>query len=231
MTEYPPKKNEAFAFPASLYNSLGDIVSNPTIAAGDLKVSIDYGAYANLATLPDVDPDAANQLKVSLSAAEMNGTVVHVVAVDQTTPKEWKDAEWTFFTIVGTTLTNITAPVLADYFSLNFSKISSQLGWVDSLEITAIINKTFEAYGVTTEAAATDLIKLHALADVAVWRQALNDVALDYDFGADNANYRRSQQADIIRQNLAAAENAAIVYMPSWTMMVHQADDNPDWNA
>jgi len=229
MTSYPPKKNEAFTFPAVFYNSLGDIVTNPTIAAGDLKVSIDYGAYANLTTLPDVDPDATNQVKLSLSAAEMNGTVIHVVAIDQTSPKEWKDAEWTFYTIIGTTLTNITAPVLADYLTLNFTSVKTQLGWSDSIEITAVINKTFQSYGVSTEAEATDLTKLHALADVAVWRQALNDISLDYSWSADGASYHRNQAVDAVRENLTRAECNAIAYNPAYNIVVHTLDNNPDW--
>jgi hypothetical protein len=231
MTSYPPKQGEAFSFPANLYNHLGDIVTNPTIAAGDLKISIDYGAFANLTTLPDVDPDVTNQVKVSLSAAEMNGTVIHVVAIDQTTPKEWKDAEWTFYTIIGTTLTNITAPVLADYLSLNFSSIKTQLSWSDSIEVTAVINKTFEMYGVATEAEATDLTKLHALADVAVWRQALNDISLDYAFSADGASFSRNQAVDAIRKNLDNAESLAIAYLPAYNITVHNYDNHPDWTA
>ena len=120
---------------------------------------------------------------------------------------------------------------LSAYITDTFGSIKTQLGWQDSTTLVTIVAKALELYPAATEALATDETKLHALADVAVWRQALNDVALDYDFGADNASYRRSQQTDIIRQNLADAENAAIVYMPSWTMSVHPEDANPDWYA
>lgn len=118
---------------------------------------------------------------------------------------------------------------LADYITANFRQIKTQLAWSDSLEITAITEKTLELYGVDTEAEATDTTKLHALADVAVWRQALNDVSLDYDFSADNARYNRSQQADMINKNLATAENAAIVYMPNYAITYNATDDHPDW--
>lgn len=119
---------------------------------------------------------------------------------------------------------------LAAYITANFAQVKSQLGWSDSLQITAITDKTLEWYGVSTEAEATNASKLHALADVAVWRQALNDVSLDYDFNADNAGYKRSQQADIIRKNLDAAETAALVYLPNYSIIASYSDDHPDWS-
>lgn len=118
---------------------------------------------------------------------------------------------------------------LAAYITSNFGQVKTQLGWSDSLQITAITDKTLELYGVDTEAEATDATKLHALADVAVWRHALNDVSLDYDFNADNAGYKRSQQADMIRENLQAAETAALVYLPNYSIIVNYSDDHPDW--
>lgn len=118
---------------------------------------------------------------------------------------------------------------LADYITSNFSQIKTQLGWTDSEEISAITDKTLEMYGVSTEAEATDSRKLHALADVAVWRQALADVSLDYNFSADGASYSRSQQADMIRENLQAAETAALVYLPNYSILVSHSDDHPDW--
>lgn len=120
---------------------------------------------------------------------------------------------------------------LAEYITANFRQIKTQLSWSDSLEISAITEKTLELYGVATEAEATNTTKLHALADVAVWRQALIDVSMDYDFSADAASYKRSQQADMIRENLQTAENDAIVYMPNYAMTVNATDDHPDWTT
>ena len=118
---------------------------------------------------------------------------------------------------------------LATYIAANFGQVKTQLGWSDSLQISAITDKALELYGVSTEAEATDATKLHALADVAVWRQALNDVSLDYDFAADGASYKRSGQADMIRKNLDTAEYAAIVYLPNYSILVSHSDDHPDW--
>jgi len=120
---------------------------------------------------------------------------------------------------------------LATYITDNFSQVKSQLGWSDSLQIATITDKALEYYGVATEAEATDTTKLHALADVAVWRQALADVSLDYNFSADGASYSRSQQADMIRKNIELAENAAIVYMPNYQIGVSSDPDHTDWYA
>ncbi len=120
---------------------------------------------------------------------------------------------------------------LATYITANFLSIKTQLAWSDSLQISAITDKALEFYGVDTEAEATDLTKLHALADVAVWRQALNDVSLDYNFSADNASYSRSQQADMIRKNLESAVTDAIVYNANYAIGISSTDDHEDWNA
>lgn len=118
---------------------------------------------------------------------------------------------------------------LADYITANFRQIKSQLGWSDSLEITAITSKALELYGVATEVLATDTTKLHALADVAVWRQALADVSLDYSFSADGASYSRNQQIVEIRKNLDGAIGDAMVYLPNYSIIVSASDDHPDW--
>ena len=64
----------------------------PTIAAGDFKISIDGGAFANLATLPVVTPAGSSAVKFVLSQAETNGDNLMIQCVDQTAVKEWCDA-------------------------------------------------------------------------------------------------------------------------------------------
>ena len=118
---------------------------------------------------------------------------------------------------------------LADYITDNFGQIKSQLGWSDSVQLVTITEKTLELYGVATEAEATDTRKLHAIADVAVWRQALADVSLDYNFSADGASYSRSQQADMIRKNLNDAITEAVAYSANYAIGYSTSDDHPDW--
>lgn len=89
----PPKKGEDFICRVAVedMSSPGTFRVNPTIAAGDFQVDGDGAGFANLTTLPTVDPAGTAAVKVSLSAAEMTADVVTVKAVDQTTPKEWAD--------------------------------------------------------------------------------------------------------------------------------------------
>ena len=89
----PPVSGEDFIFYATL-NSMaaaGSFQSNPTIAAGDFKVSTDGGALANLTTIPAVTPASSVMVKFTVSAGEMTGGNVTIIGIDQTTPKEWAD--------------------------------------------------------------------------------------------------------------------------------------------
>lgn len=64
--------------------------ANPTLAAGDFKVSIDGGAFANLATLPTVTPAGGTAVKISLSSGEMTGDNIVVACIDAA-GAEWCD--------------------------------------------------------------------------------------------------------------------------------------------
>jgi hypothetical protein len=89
----PPKKNEDCVFRIALedYANPGNFKSNPTIAAGDFKVAVDATALTNLGTLPTVSPSSTVLVLITLSASEMNGDVITLVCIDQTSPKEWAD--------------------------------------------------------------------------------------------------------------------------------------------
>ena len=96
----PPKKNEDLLVYITLedYSNPGNWKSNPTIAAGDFKVSKDGGAFANLSTLPSVAPASGVGVLVTLSSTEMNADNVLVVWQDQTSPKEWSDGSLSILT-------------------------------------------------------------------------------------------------------------------------------------
>lgn len=88
-----PTKNTAWRVAISLadFATPGGFKAGPTLAAGDAKVSIDGVAFANLATLPQVLPAAGVAVQVDLSAGEMNGDVIAIAIIDQSSPKEWED--------------------------------------------------------------------------------------------------------------------------------------------
>lgn len=89
---FPPKKGVEYIFYISLaaQSQANTFQSNPTIASGDFKVSIDGGALANLATLPAVTPASSKMVKVTLSTSEMNGDNITFVGSDAS-GAEWRD--------------------------------------------------------------------------------------------------------------------------------------------
>lgn len=89
----PPKRAEDFEFNVSLEDMAnpGLFKSNPTLAAGDVKIAKDGGALANLAALPVVEPASSKVVKCVLSATEMTADKVLVIFSDQTVPPEWAD--------------------------------------------------------------------------------------------------------------------------------------------
>ena len=89
----PPVKGENFKI-AIFLSDAGDALSfkiDPTIAAGDVKVSKDFGTLTNITTLPTAAPAGTAQVSLELSATEMNADVVTVFFEDQTDPKQWCD--------------------------------------------------------------------------------------------------------------------------------------------
>lgn len=89
----PPVKGEDFKIRIGVdsMSADGTFQSNPTIAAGDFKVDIDGAGYNNLSTLPSVSPSGSTDILLTLSSSEMNGDVITVTGIDQTSPKEWAD--------------------------------------------------------------------------------------------------------------------------------------------
>lgn len=102
----PPVKNQAWQHRISLQDTtaIGSLKANPTIAAGDFKVDIDGAGFNNLGTLPSVSPAGGVAVLLSLANTEMNGDVITIVGIDQTSPKEWAD----FFLCINTTASGVT---------------------------------------------------------------------------------------------------------------------------
>ena len=91
-TYVPPKRATEYIFYVMLRSQADTKLfqANPTLAAGDVKVSKDGGAFANLGTLPAVTPAGGRAVKVTLSAAEMTADNVVVQFVDAA-GAEWCD--------------------------------------------------------------------------------------------------------------------------------------------
>lgn len=86
-----PKRGVAYTFNRALLSTAapGEFQTNPTIAAGDFVVYLDNVAQGNMDNIPVVDPAAGILVKFTLSAAEMNGSRVDIIGIDQTNPAEW----------------------------------------------------------------------------------------------------------------------------------------------
>lgn len=117
-----PKKNVAYIFYISLVDSsdTGSFRANPTIAAGDFKVSTDGGAFGNLATLPVVTPVGSIAVKVSLSAGEMNGDKIMVQAIDAA-GAEWDDV----LLFIDATTANVDDVALTSALSTHDGKLDT----------------------------------------------------------------------------------------------------------
>lgn len=87
-----PKRATAFKMYIGLVDQSNTKVlkANPTIAAGDFKVSKDGGAFANLATLPSANPASGVAIMVDLSATEMTADNVVISCIDAA-GAEWCD--------------------------------------------------------------------------------------------------------------------------------------------
>ena len=103
MAGVPPKKGVAFTFTIALTSQADTKLfkTNPTIAAGDFTVSKDQGAYANLTTLPDAEPDGSSSVRIQLSADEMDADEVRVLCHDAA-GAEWCDQLVTILTDTAT---------------------------------------------------------------------------------------------------------------------------------
>jgi hypothetical protein len=96
----PPIKNQAWETIISLRDPVsGDILTAPTLAAGDFKISGDYAALGNPGTLPAVSPASSGAVKMVFTAGEMNFDVVYIRWIDQTNPKEWADGYLAVLTV------------------------------------------------------------------------------------------------------------------------------------
>mgnify|MGYP001581743108 CR=1 FL=1 len=89
-----PKRATEFIFYVGLVSQANTKIfqANPTIAAGDFKVSIDGGALNNPTTIPTVTPAAGKAVKITLSASEMTGDNIQVICSDAA-GDEWCDCE------------------------------------------------------------------------------------------------------------------------------------------
>jgi len=79
-----PRRGVAWEFIISLVDTANrpSFRVNPTIAAGDFKISKDYGTLANVGTLPVVAPAGGVGVRFQLSATEMTADYIQIIGID-----------------------------------------------------------------------------------------------------------------------------------------------------
>lgn len=101
-----PIRGQAYSFDVPLIDAAtGQFRANPTLASGDVKVSLDGGAFANiegggsLSSYVAVTPASGRLVLVTLDTTQMASGRVAVQFVDQTSPAEWNERIVTVQTI------------------------------------------------------------------------------------------------------------------------------------
>ena len=155
----PPIKNGSSG--AIFYVSLAPLTAtgawqaNPTLAAGDVKISLDGGALANLTTLPVVSPASSKLVKVTLSQAETNADNLIIIFSDQTSPAEWCDL----------TINLQTAAENFDSLGTDIAAVQADTDNIQTRIPAALVSGRMDA---SVGAMATDVITNTALAASAV---------------------------------------------------------------
>lgn len=110
MSGKPATRGQEYIFWVSLVSQSNPATfqNNPTLAAGDVKVSKDGGALTNLGTLPAVTPASSKLVKVTLSATEMDADNVTVIFSDAA------GDQWADLTVDVKTVGYITHGVISD---------------------------------------------------------------------------------------------------------------------
>lgn len=121
-----PKKNTAYVFGISLPSQANSAIfhANPTLASGDVKISKDGGAFANLTNLPTVTPASGKRVEVSLTSTEMNADRITVIFSDQA-GDEWSDVVAHIETTSLPTAGEIADEVAARTLDANIVKVNN----------------------------------------------------------------------------------------------------------
>jgi len=86
-----PVSGSNYTFTLSLFSqSTGNVIQNPTIAAGDFNISTDGGALTPLSATPTVTPANSYIVEFNLTSEEVGTDHFTVVCVDAA-GSEWKD--------------------------------------------------------------------------------------------------------------------------------------------
>ncbi len=173
-----PKKNAAFVFGLGLPSQANSALMqvDPTLASGDVQISKDGGAFANLANLPAVTPAGGKRVEVSLTSTEMNADNITIQFSDQV-GDEWSDV------MVGiqTTASTIDEVATAVADLPTNSELATALGTADDAvlaSIAALNNLSAAQVNAEVDTAIADAFTFTVAGQVDANIQYVNDVAV-----------------------------------------------------
>lgn len=108
---------------------------------------------------------------------------------------------------------------LSEYLTAYLGDIVTDLN-ISASAISFAVDESISAYGVDTEADATDLDKLHKLAKVEMWKRIMLLNSANFDVSSDGNSYKSSQIFDFAKQNYLNALSDASEYLDAYTVEV-----------
>lgn len=111
-----------------------------------------------------------------------------------------------------------------DYIQGYIGGLSGTVGW-DINAINLALADGLELYGVSTEAEATDTLKLNPLLRYATARRILREASMDFDYSADGESFHRSQVSKQVAEYMVAdAIVDALPYLNNGTNEIESLD-------
>lgn len=240
-----PKRATAFTFDVALVDSAARpaFKANPTLAAGDVKLSQDGGAFANLATLPVVEPAGGRNVKVALSASEMTADRVVVQFVDAA-GAEWDELLVTILPTVQTVddvASQASVNTVDDFLDTEVAAIKAktdQLTFTNANKVDAAIlaagdfaqaaaDKVWSA-ATRTLSAFSFAVDLSAAAVTAIWDKATSALTTVGSIGkllVDNVNATISSRASQATADAIQAKTDALPTDPADQSLIIAATD------
>ena len=102
---------------------------------------------------------------------------------------------------------------LSTYLFKVLSSYATLLSWTTETDrFELVVSDAIAKYPSTTEAGATDLLKLHAIGKAELWAAVLSELALMYDYKADKGDYKKSQMYKNAENNYLQAKQEVAKY-------------------
>lgn len=108
---------------------------------------------------------------------------------------------------------------LKEYLSSYLGSLETQLGW-SSTSYDSIVTDTQLQYGISSEEEATDQTKLYKLGVYYLWKKVYRELTLNFDYSADGASLKLSQQVENVKAQLNIAFSDAYPYLPNGRIQV-----------